>query len=110
MNQIAARGIAEAATATGATGAAGLLSFLPMILIFVVMYVILILPQRKKEKKTKEMLSAVKVGDAITTIGGIKGKIINIKDDEVTIESGIEKTKINIKKWAIKEVDRPIEG
>jgi preprotein translocase subunit YajC len=83
---------------------------LPMILIFVVMYLILILPQRKREKKTREMLSALKQGDDVTSIGGIKGKIINIKDDEVTIETSVEKTQIVFKKWAVKEVEKPIES
>jgi len=86
------------------------ISFLPMILVFVVMYAILIIPQRKREKKTREMLDALKVGDVITTIGGLRGKIINIKDDEVTIESSVEKTQIVFKKWAVKEVDKKMEA
>ncbi len=87
-----------------------LFTLAPLILMFGIMYVILILPQRKREKKTREMLNALKVGDNITTIGGIMGRIINIKDDEITIESGVEKTKIKIKKWAIKEVEQIIEA
>jgi preprotein translocase subunit YajC len=91
-------------------GALGILGFLPMILVFVAMYFILILPQRKRDKKTREMLDSLRVGDRVTAIGGITGKIINIKDDEVTIETGVEKTKIDFKKWGIKEIDRPLEG
>jgi preprotein translocase subunit YajC len=91
-------------------GALGLLSFLPLILMFVAMYFILILPQRKREKKTREMLNSLKVGDKVISIGGITGRIVNIKDDEVTVETSVEKTKIDFKKWGIKEVDRPIEG
>lgn len=95
----------------GAEQIAGLVaSFLPMILLFVIMYVILILPQRRKEKKNREMLNAVKVGDEIVTIGGIMGKVVNIKDDEITIESGVMKTKILVKKWAIKEVKQLVEA
>jgi len=85
-------------------------SFLIMILVFVAMYAILIIPQRRREKKTREMLNALKVGDVITTIGGLRGKIINIKDDEVTIESSVEKTQIVFKKWAVKEVDKKLEA
>jgi len=81
-----------------------------MILVFVAMYAILIIPQRRREKKTREMLNALKVGDVITTIGGLRGKIINIKDDEVTIESSVEKTQIVFKKWAVKEVDKKLEA
>lgn len=90
--------------------AAAIGTFAPMILLFVIMYVILILPQRKREKKTREMLNALKVGDEIVTVGGIMGKVMNIKDDEITIESGIMKTKILVKKWAIKEVKQLIEA
>lgn len=82
---------------------------LSMVLIFGVMYFILILPQRRKDKKMKAMLSALQVGNNITTIGGVMGKIINIKDDEVTVETSIEKTQIKMKRWAIKEVERPVE-
>lgn len=83
---------------------------LPMALILGLMYVMLILPQKKREKKTQQMLNSLQVGMAVTTIGGVAGKIVNIKDDEIYIESGIEKSKILVKRWAIKEVSKPIEG
>lgn len=83
---------------------------LPMALVFGLMYVMLILPQKRKEKKTKELLNSLQVGWAVTTIGGISGKIVNIKDDEVTIESSVEKTKILVKRWAVKDVIKPVEG
>lgn len=76
----------------------------------VIMYLLIFLPQRKRDKKAKAMLEALDIGDMIITIGGISGKIINIKDDELTIESGVEKTKVNVKKWAVKEVNRPVES
>lgn len=80
------------------------------VLIFGAMYLLIFRPQRNKEKKTREMINAVQVGQNITTIGGIVGKIINIKDDVVTLETGAEKTKIRIKKWAIKEVEKLVEA
>jgi len=85
-----------------------LIQFGPLILLFVIMYFILIRPQRKREKQTQEMINNAIVGDKVITIGGITGKIINIKDDEFTIESGNDRTKITIKKWAVKEVVKPI--
>ena len=85
-------------------------NILPIALLFVVMYVILILPQRRRDKKNKEMLNALKVGEDVITIGGIMGKVVNIKDDEITIESGVMKTKILVKKWAIKEVKKLVEA
>ncbi len=83
---------------------------LPMVLVFGLMYLMLIRPQKKKEKKTKELLNSLQVGWGVTTIGGICGKIVNIKDDEITIESSIDKTKILVKRWAIKDVDKPVEA
>jgi preprotein translocase subunit YajC len=56
------------------------------------------------------MLDSMQVGHQVITIGGITGKIVNIKDDEVTIETGVERAKINFKKWAIKEVIKPVEA
>jgi preprotein translocase subunit YajC len=75
-----------------------------------IMYLIFFLPQRKREKKTRQMLDALRVGDEIVTIGGITGTVLSMKDDEITIESSIQKTKINIKKWAVKEVKELIKA
>lgn len=75
-----------------------------------VMYLMVFLPQRRRDKKAKEMLNSLQVGQNITTIGGIYGKVINLKDDEVTIETSVERTQINIKKWAVKEVEKPVEA
>lgn len=89
-------------------GIAGLLMYL---LFFVgVMYLLIFLPQKRRDKKAKAMLEALKVGEKVTTIGGITGKVINIKDDEVTIETSVEKTQLNLKKWAVKDVEKLIEG
>ena len=75
-----------------------------------VMYLLVFRPQKKREKKAREMVESLKVGDKVTTIGGVYGKIVNIKDDEVTIETSVEKTKLVFKNWAVKEVDKPIEA
>ncbi|NLB78776.1 MAG: preprotein translocase subunit YajC [Clostridiaceae bacterium] len=74
------------------------------------MYVILILPQKRKEKKLRATIGAAIVGDQIVTIGGLAGRIVNLKDDEVTFETSVERTKITMKKWAIKDVIKPIEN
>ena len=98
----------DAAEMGGGNWLGFLVQFGPIILLFGLMYVILILPQKKKEKKTREMINQAIVGDKVISIGGISGRIVNVKDDEFTIESGNERTKITVKKWAIKEVDKPI--
>lgn len=104
--------IAEGTAATGAAaGGIGLYGTIAYILFFiVVMYLLIFLPQKRRDKKAKEMVNAIQVGNQIVTIGGITGKVINIKDDELTIESGVERAKINLKKWAVKEVIKPIES
>ncbi len=94
--------------AEGAGGIGGLLgSFAPIILMFAVFYFVLIRPQRKKEKENREMLASLTVGDNITTIGGICGKIVAVKDDIITVEVGSDKTKLVFERWAIRNVDRP---
>jgi len=72
--------------------------------LFVIMYFMLIKPQKKKEKVRKEMQSSIKVGEEVVTIGGIMGKVINVKDDEITIETSVEKTQIKIYRYAIDSV------
>ena len=81
------------------------------LLFFVVLiYLMIFLPQKRRDKKTREMLNSMQVGSKVVTIGGVAGKILNIKDDEVTIETSVEKTQLNLKKWAIKEVEQLIES
>ena len=75
-----------------------------------IMYLLIFLPQKKRDKKAKAMLESLQVGNNVVTIGGLSGKIINIKDDEVTVETGVERAKINVKKWAVKEVIKPAES
>lgn len=82
-----------------------LVSLLPMILIFVIFYFMLIRPQRKKEKKVQEMLNALKVGDRVSTIGGIYGTIISIKDDTLELSVGRDNVKLIFARWAIRQVE-----
>ena len=76
---------------------------------FVAMYFFILRPQRKKQKEEEEMRSSIEVGDDITTIGGIVGKVIAIRDDDeaFVLETGSDKTRIRFKKWAISSVDTP---
>ncbi|MDF2567701.1 MAG: hypothetical protein K0R90_1157 [Oscillospiraceae bacterium] len=80
---------------------ATLVTLVPMVLIFVVFYFLLIRPQKKKEKQTQQMRNDVQVGDEIVTAGGIVGRVVNIKEDNVVIETGSDRSKIRIKRWAI---------
>lgn len=73
-------------------------------LIIVAFYYFLIRPQRKREKETQQMRKNLSEGDEIITIGGIYGKILNIKDDTITIEVNADKDKMKIARWAIGKV------
>lgn len=105
--------LADAVEAPQATLASSLVSFLPLILIVALMYFMLIRPQKKRQKEEQQMRNNLRVGDELTTIGGICGRVVNIKDDTVTIESGADRTKMQFKKWAIQSVetkhDAPID-
>ncbi|HPD00325.1 MAG TPA: preprotein translocase subunit YajC [Acetivibrio sp.] len=70
------------------------------------MYLFVILPQKKRDKQHSQMLDALEVGDNVVTTSGIIGKIVNIKDDEITIETSVEKTKIKFVKSAIGSVEK----
>ena len=97
-----------ALTADGTGGAAGSLSMIIMIVVMlVVMYFFMIRPQKKQEKETNEMRNALKVGDEITTIGGVISAIVSIHEESQTlvIETTRDRTKIRIHKWAVRQVD-----
>lgn len=89
---------------TPATSFLGTYGFL--ILALVAMYFILFLPQKKQEKQAQEMRANLQVGDGITTIGGIVGRVVSLKDDTVLVETGSERTKIRFKRVAIQSVEK----
>ena len=98
----------EATAATGDAAAAGGFNWLSigmLVLVFVAFYFLLIRPQKKQEKETAAMRNGLQVGDEITTIGGIIGKVVSIKDETCVIETSRERTKIRILRSAISRVD-----
>lgn len=83
-----------------------LTTFIPLVLILVFFYFFLIRPQKKQEKEKQKMLNSIEIGDTVTTIGGITGIVRQIKDDEIyIIETGADKNRISIRKWAIQSKD-----
>lgn len=70
---------------------------------FAILYFFMIRPQKKKEKEIQLMRSKLEVGDEIVTIGGIIGRVVNIKDDTIVIETGSDRSKIRITRWAIQQ-------
>ena len=77
-----------------------------MIAVFgVVMYFFMYRPQKKQEKEVNNMRNNLQVGDEITTIGGIIGKIVSIKEETIMIETGHDRTKIRLLRSAVRSVD-----
>lgn len=91
--------------APAANPASSLLGLGGIALMIVIFYFLVIRPQRKQEKEQNTMRNALTVGDEITTIGGIIGKIVSIKDETCVIETTHERTKIRILKTAVSRVD-----
>ena len=78
-----------------------IMTIIPLILMFGLMYLLIIRPENKKKKKAEEMRSSLSLGDEITTIGGITGKIVQVTEDTITFETGEDRVRIQVKKWAI---------
>ena len=76
-----------------------------LIILMIAMFAIMIIPQRRRDKKVKEMLSALKPGDRVRTIGGIYGTISSIRDDVVVLAVGPEKVKLVFARGAISQVE-----
>jgi len=79
----------------------GYTGIIMIVLLFAVFYFFLIRPENKKKKQLQQMRSALQVGDQITTIGGMVGKVVSIKDDMITFETGEDRVRIQVMRWAI---------
>lgn len=96
-------------TATKATGnaqqqgglMATLMSLLPLVLMIVIFYFFMIRPQKKKDKEIQEMRSSLQIGDEVITTGGIIGIVASLKEDTVVIETGSDRSKVRIARWAV---------
>ncbi len=91
--------------ATGADGEAAkqspVMMFVLMGVMVVAMYFLTIRPQKKKQKEEQQLRDSVQIGDEITTIGGIVGRIVTVKEDSIVIETGADRTKMKLMRWAI---------
>ena len=86
-------------TATGSGSSIGMIVLL--VVMVAGMYFLMIRPQRKQQKKDQEMRESTQVGDEITTIGGIMGRVVTVKEDSLIIETGADRNKMKIARWAI---------
>ena len=93
MNLVQFLNLASGTAANGAASGKSQISLIVMmVLLFGVMYFVMIRPQKKKQKEEQQMRDSIEVGDEITTIGGIVGRVVTVKDDSLIIETGAEET------------------
>ncbi len=94
----ATAGSGDAASAGGASSYSGIIILVVMIAVF---YFMLIRPENKKKKAAEEMRKNLSVGDKITTIGGMVGKVVDVSGDLITFETGEDRVRIQVMRWAI---------
>ncbi len=98
------------ATSTGGADLAGggsTFTIVWLVIMVALFYFMLIRPQKKKEKADRQLRASLQAGDKIVTIGGFTGRVLSVKDDEVTFETGAAKTRLTVKKWAIQTREGP---
>ena len=96
-------------TTPDAMGGMGSTLFM-LIMMIAVFYFMLIRPENKRKKEAEEMRSSVKTGDKITTIGGIVGTVVNVKESKIVIETGADQVRIELEKWAISSNETAAEA
>ena len=97
-------------TTTEATPGMGMTSIIMLVVMFGVMYFMMIRPENKRKKEAEQMRSALKVGDKITTIGGIMGKVVDVKEEKFVIETGADQVRVELEKWAISSNETAAEA
>lgn len=100
---------ASSAAETTGSGIGNILTLLMIPLLLIVMYFVMIRPQRKQEKEAANMRNSLSVGDEITTIGGIIGRVVNVKEDTFVLETTKERTRIRFERTAVKRIDRKFD-
>ena len=95
----------------GEGGGGGMLGTILMLVVMVaVFYFLLIRPENKRKKEAEQMRSNVNTGDQVTTIGGIVGKVVSVKDDKFVLETGADQVRVEFAKWAISTNDTAAEA
>ncbi len=79
------------------------------VVILAVFYFLLLRPEQKRKKQAEEMRNSLKLGDEITTIGGIIGIIVDLTDNTVTIETSEDRVRVTLARWAISSIGKAAE-
>lgn len=82
-------------------GSSSSMMWIMIVAMLAIMYFLTIRPQRKRQKEEQTMRDNIQVGDEITTIGGIIGRVVTVKEDALIIETGADKNKLKISRWAV---------
>lgn len=82
----------------------GTSTILMLVVLFAIMYFLMIRPENKRKKKAQEMRDSLKKGDVITTIGGIVGKIVQVNNETIVIETSDDRVRMELTKWAVSTV------
>jgi preprotein translocase subunit YajC len=85
-------------------GGMGWLGIAPLIFIFAIFYFLMILPQQRRQKKWTAMLDKLKTGDKVTTTGGLRGTIISLKDDAITLRVPPDNLRVEVTKASVTQV------
>ena len=85
-------------------------SIISLVMIIAVFYFFILRPQQKRDKEASKMRSNLQVGDDVITIGGIVGTIVSMKEDTMVIETGSDRSKIRVTRWAIQQNTTPKES
>lgn len=87
-------------------GSESMYSIVMLIAVFAIMYFLMIRPENKRKKEQDEMRGNTCLGDEIVTIGGLTGKVVQVTEETVTFETGEDRVRIQVKKWAIQTNER----
>ena len=79
----------------------GMSTIVMLVLMFALMYFLMIRPEKKRKQKAEEMRNSLKKGDIITSIGGIVGKIVTVKENTIIIETSDDRVRMELTKWAV---------
>ncbi len=102
--------LAEATNeATGQSGGDLFSMILPLVLMFGIFYFLLIRPENKRKKEAEQTRNSLKNGDKVTTIGGITGVVVDVKEDKFVIETGADRVRIEFMKWGLSTNDTAAE-